>query len=66
MFTVGLQHFHYINMKDSFDITVEELKANHADRVVSTSCTQIIEEALTAGLHQNATGEGRLILHLNK
>jgi hypothetical protein len=53
-------------MKDSFDVTLEELKANHADRVVSTSCTQIIEEALTAGLHQNATGEGRLILHLNK
>ena len=66
VFTVGLQHFHYINMKDSFDVTLEELKANHADRVVSTSCTQIIEEALTEGLHQNATGEGRLILHLNK
>ena len=66
VFTVGLQHFHYINMKDSFDVTLEELKANHADRVVSTSCTHIIEEALTTGLHQNATGEGRLILHLNK
>ncbi|MCR4723978.1 MAG: bifunctional metallophosphatase/5'-nucleotidase [Clostridia bacterium] len=66
VFTVGLQHFHYINLKDSFDVTLDELKANHADRVVSTSCTQIIEEALTTGLHQNATGEGRLILHLNK
>ncbi|MBR5641405.1 MAG: bifunctional metallophosphatase/5'-nucleotidase [Firmicutes bacterium] len=66
VFTVGLQHFHYINMKDSFDVTLEELKANHPDRVVSTSCTQIIEEALQSGTHQNATGEGRLILHLNK
>jgi len=34
--------------------------------VVSTSCTQIIEEALLASQHQNAKGEGRLILHLNK
>ena len=66
VFTLGLQHFHYINMNDSFDITLEELKANHADRVISTSCTQVIEEALLAGNHQDASGEGRLILHLNK
>ena len=64
LFTVGLQHFHYLNIKDSFDITLDELKKNHNDRVVSTSCTQVIEEALLAGQHQNAKGEGRLILHL--
>ena len=64
LFTVGLQHFHYLNIKDSFDITLDELKRNHNDRVVSTSCTQVIEEALLAGQHQNAKGEGRLILHL--
>ena len=45
---------------------LDELKKNHKDRVVSTSCTQIIEEALLASQHQNAKGEGRLILHLNK
>lgn len=64
LFTVGLQHFHYLNIKDSFDIALDELKKNHNDRVVSTSCTQVIEEALLAGQHQNAKGEGRLILHL--
>lgn len=64
LFTVGLQHFHYLNIKDSFDITLDELKKNHNDRVVSTSCTQVIEEALLVGQHQNAKGEGRLILHL--
>ena len=64
VFSVGLQHFHYTNLEDSFDLTLDELKANHADRIVSTSCTQIIEEMLLAGQHQNATGEGRLILHL--
>ncbi|MBR4225774.1 MAG: bifunctional metallophosphatase/5'-nucleotidase [Candidatus Methanomethylophilaceae archaeon] len=64
VFTVGLQHFHYLNMKDSFDVTVDELRVNHRDRVIATSCTQVIEEALQAGQHQNATGEGRLILHL--
>ena len=64
VFSVGLQHFHWTNLKDSFDLTLEELKANHADRIVSTSCTDIIEEVLLTGKHQNATGEGRLILHL--
>ena len=64
VFTVGLQHFHYLNMKDSFDITVNELRKNRRDRVISTSCTQVIEEALQVGQHQNAEGKGRLILHL--
>ena len=64
VFTVGLQHFHYMNMPDSFDLTIGELRKNHSDRIVSTSCMQIIEEKLLAGQHQNASGEGRLILHL--
>ena len=66
IFTVGLQHFHYTNLVDSFDVTLEELRANHMDRVISTSCTQIIEEVLSNGQNQNASGEGRLILHLNR
>lgn len=64
VFSVGLQHFHYANLQDSFDLTLDELNANHHDRIVSTSCTQIIEEALLAGQRQDAAGEGRLILHL--
>ena len=64
VFSLGLQHFHFLNMKDSFDITPEELRKNHSIRVISTSCTQVIEEALQAGQHQNAEGKGRLILHL--
>ena len=64
VFTVGLQHFHYLNMSDSFNVTLEETRKVHIDRVIATSCTQIIEEALQAGQHQNAKGSGRLILHL--
>ncbi len=64
IYTLGLQHYHYLNVQYSFDVSLEEIKKNHADRIVSTSCTQIIEEALLAGQHQNAKGEGRLILHL--
>jgi 5'-nucleotidase len=61
---VGLQHFHYTNLKDSFDLTLDEVRANRKDRIIATSCTQIIEESLQAGQHQNAKGYGRLILHL--
>ena len=64
VYTLGLQHFHYLNLPDSFDITLEELRRNHQDRMVATSCTQIIEEVLSNGQHQDASGEGRLILHL--
>ena len=64
IYTLGLQHYHYLNIQYSFDVSLEDIKKNHADRIVSTSCTQIIEEALLAGQHQNAKGEGRLILHL--
>ncbi len=53
-----------MNMKDSFCLDLEELRKIHRDRVVSTSCTQIIEESLLSGQHQNAKGEGRLIIHL--
>ena len=64
VFTVGLQHFHYTNLRDSFDLDIEELRKTHKDRVVSSSCTQIIEEELRSGQHQNAKDTGRLILHL--
>ena len=65
VYTVGLQHFHFLNLKDSFDVSIEEVEKNHKQRMVATSCTQIIEEALLSGQNQNAKGEGRLILHLS-
>ena len=64
VYTLGLQHYHFLNMEDSFGITIAEIEKNHKQRMVATSCTQIIDEALISGQHQNAKGEGRLILHL--
>ena len=63
IFTVGLQQFHYKNIEDSFDLTLDEVRENHMDRVVASSCLQIIEETLINGTHQNAKGTGRLIIH---
>ena len=66
VYTVGLQHFHFLNVAKSFDMPLAELEKNHKSRIVTTSCTQVIEEALQSTQHQNASGEGRLILHLVK
>ena len=63
IFTVGLQQFHYKNIEDSFDLTLDEVRENHMDRVVASSCIQVIEEPLINGTHQNAKGTGRLVIH---
>ena len=63
VFTVGLQQFHYKNIEDSFDLTLEQVRENHMDRVVASSCIQVIEETLINSTHQNAKGTGRLVIH---
>ena len=63
LFTVGLQQFHYKNIEDSFDLTLDQVRENHMDRVVASSCIQVIEETLINGTHQNAKGTGRLVIH---
>ena len=66
VFTLGLAHFHYLNTITSLGIPIEELRANGADRVISTSTMQIIEEFLISGKRQDVKDSGRLILHLDK
>lgn len=63
VFTVGLQNYHYRNIEDSFDLKLEDVRKNHSDRIIASSCIQIIEETLINGTHQNAKGTGRLIIH---
>ena len=63
IFTVGLQNYHYRNIEDSFDLKLEDVRKNHNDRIIASSCIQIIEETLINGTHQNAKGTGRLIIH---
>ena len=64
IFSVGLEEFHYLNTKDSFDIELEDLEKNHSSRQVATGSANLIEEMLQKGQHQNAKGKGRLIIHL--
>ena len=61
-YTVGLEHFHFKNLPESFLLTLEDVCADHEARIISTSCVQIIEEALAAGHLQDAEGSGRLTI----
>ncbi len=61
IFTVGLEMFHYSNLKSSFDIDLEDLNRNHPSRQVATDCRKVIEEMLQRGQHQDSQVEGRLI-----
>lgn len=63
-YAVGLQHYFLENAKRCFDLSVEDLKENRPIRTVATSCTDIIEEYLLSGEYVDASGEGRITLHL--
>ena len=66
IYTIGLQDFHYRNLKDSFDLEQEETDRNHPQREIATSCVQVLEESLQKGLHQNAGIEGRIVIHMTE
>lgn len=63
VFMMGLQHYHFLNMKDSFDLDLEEVERNGAIRIIASSCKDVIEEKLEEGLHQNVTEMHRLTVH---
>lgn len=65
-FRVGMEHYHFMNMPDSFDLKREEVMKHHRDRIVATSCIQIIEELLEEGKYRDAKVSGRLIIHLRR
>ena len=66
IYTVGLQDFHYKNLKDSFDLDIEELEREHPHRDIATSCVQILEESLQRGQHQDARIDGRMVIHMTE
>ncbi len=65
IFNVGLQHFHFSNFEDVFDIPIEDIEANGKPRIVTTSCRQVIEEYLSANQNLDRKAGDRLILNLD-
>jgi 5'-nucleotidase len=64
LFSVGVQHYFYDNLGYAFDLALDDLKANRQDRTVTTSCNDVVEEALLSGEYLDAQGAGRIVAHL--
>ena len=51
IYKIGLQYYFYLNMKDFFSISHEEISKNGTPRRVATSCREVLDEYLSC--HQN-------------
>ncbi|MCR5405068.1 MAG: bifunctional metallophosphatase/5'-nucleotidase [Butyrivibrio sp.] len=63
VYTVGVQHFHFMNLKECFDLEMKDLAKNKPSRQIATSCGKVLEEMLQMGQHQDQKTEGRLVIH---
>ena len=65
VFRLGLQHFHFNNFEDVFNVPMSEIEQNGKPRIVATSCRDVIEEYLSSHPHIDRIEGDRLILNLN-
>ena len=61
-YTVGLQNFHFKNLKDFFDVSPEEAEAIKAPRMVATSVREILDEYLSSHQLLDQHVEDRIVL----
>lgn len=63
MYTVALSNFHYQNLKEFLNVTLEEVEQNAKIRVLATSYRNVIEEYMMKHQHLSSEVEGRLIVN---
>jgi 5'-nucleotidase len=51
IYKIGLQYYFYLNMKEFFSVSHEEVAQNGKPRRVATSCREVLDEYLSC--HQN-------------
>lgn len=62
IYRIAMQTFHYMNLKDFLDITLDEVKENGSVKVLATSFRSVIEEYLSVTPNLSREVEGRLIV----
>ena len=62
IYKIGLQYYFYLNSKDFFDISHEEMEQNAKPRRVATSCREVIDEYLSSHQKLDRHIDGRLQL----
>ena len=61
-FTLAIQSFHLRNIEKFMGVTEEEVSAITAPKVLSTSCTDVLDEYFSNKELVRASSKGRLIL----
>ena len=51
IYKIGLQYYFYLNMKDFFSVSSEEIEPNGKPRKIATSCREVLDEYLSC--HRN-------------
>ena len=51
IYKIGLQYYFYLNMKDFFSVSHEDVRQNGKPRRIATSCREVLDEYLSC--HQN-------------
>ena len=62
IYTVGVQAYHFQNLKEFLDVTLEECEANAPSRTLSTSARDVLKEYLMKHSNLNTHVEGRLVV----
>ena len=60
---MGLQKYHYINIQDGFNISLDEVEKNGKSRIIATSCRDVIEEYLGSNQRLDVKNEKRLVVN---
>ena len=62
IYKIGLQYYFYLNMKDFFSVTHEEIANNGKPRRIATSCREVLDEFLSCQQNLDHQISGRLII----
>ena len=62
VYKIGLQYYFYLNMKDFFSVSHEEIEPNGKPRRIATSCREVLDEYLSCHQNIDHSISGRLIL----
>ena len=60
IYKIGLQYFFYLNMKDFFSVSHEEVESHGKPRRIATSCREVLDEYLSCHPNVDHQISGRL------
>ena len=62
IYKLALSKYHFSNLAEFLDVTLDEVVANGGFRIVATSYREVIEEYFTTHQHMHREVEGRLVI----